>query len=519
MTALGIILDQNIPVKRGKNSKLPHTIWLLGCIAGLLFLPASIVPISQERLPHTGPLTVPENCSSPVDKAWIAKVDRIKWVAYSAPNPNTEKGFFQPTKEVILQNLLALKKAGFTGLITYGSVGIMGREFPEMARSLGFNGIIMGIWNPKGGSELQNAINASALPIVLGYGIGNEGLSEANARYSVDDLCSAITAIHTGTGKPAATSEDIEAYYRQPELLSVGDWVFPISHPYWHFTKYPLDAIQWEKIQYASLLKQTDRYIFFKEVGLPTDGAFGLSETNQDIFYRGLAKTDVHFAYFEGFDQPSKNYAAVEPHWGLFHSNQSPKLLALNLMGYRSIGSTGAYDGWMLECTRSSGTGCSTNTAGETISVGRDAQGRLYRAMLSFNAAPLPDHAIISSVSIKVRSAGVVGSDPFIEFQGLKLDVCASNFALDQHLRPADFQAASICHEAGSFEDSPDHGWYLADLPREAFRYINSGGTTRFRLRFGNTLSSIMGTSYIEFYSGDAIDIYRPLLVVSYSVP
>ena len=44
---------------------------------------------------------------------------------------------------------------------------------------------------------------------------------------------------------------------------------------------------------------QTDRYVFFKEVGLPTAGAFGLSEANQDLYYRGLARTDVHFAYFE----------------------------------------------------------------------------------------------------------------------------------------------------------------------------------------------------------------------------
>ena len=221
-------------------------LWFILSIASLLCVPASTA-VSSHLPEAQQAASLPADCSRPVDVTWIEKVDRIRWVAYSSPNPNPDGSYYQPTAADIYRDLLALKKANFTGLITYGSAGIMGKQFLTIAQSLGYQGIIMGIWNPRSQDELNNARNAASLSIVLGYGVGNEGLSGPRARYSSTDLCSAISDLHAGTGKPATTSEDIEAYYRQPELLNAGDWVFPISHPYWHFTKYALDAIQWEQ--------------------------------------------------------------------------------------------------------------------------------------------------------------------------------------------------------------------------------------------------------------------------------
>ena len=279
---------------------------------------------------------VPSNCSSPVSQAWADKINSIRWIAYSSPNQNPGQGYYQPTADTIYQELTVLRKANFTGLITYGSTGIMGKQFIDIAQSLGFKGIIMGIWSPTNQSELNNATIAAKSPIVLGYGIGNEGLSGGvKDQYAISELCLAMASLRISTGKPVATSEDVETYYWRPELFSVGDWLFPIVHPYWHFTKYARDAIEWEQIEYTNLLARTNLFVFFKEVGLPTDGASGLSEANQDLYYRGLVQTNVRFAYFEAFDQPSKNYAAVEPHWGIFNANLTPKLLAWNLMGYQ----------------------------------------------------------------------------------------------------------------------------------------------------------------------------------------
>ncbi len=367
---------------------------LLGVPASTAIFPSSDLPDQTERLAQLD--FIPPSCSQPVTQSWIQKVNSIKWVAYSSPNPDPSGGYHQPAAGAIYSDLQTLKKAGFTGLITYGSSGIMGKQFLTIAASLGYQGILMGIWSPTNQPELNSAVNAAAMPIVLGYSIGNEGLGDSHSRYSVPDLCSAISDLRAHTGKPVTTSEDIEVYYRWPQLLSVGDWLFPISHPYWHFTKYASDAILWEQHQYDALLDQTDRYVFFKEVGLPTAGAFGLSEANQDLYYRGLARTDVQFAYFEGFDQPSKAGASVEPHWGIFHSDLSPKLLAWNLMGYRLFSPDVGSKAWVQDCSRKSEDDCTLHLAGTLLSVGDDLGDRQYRSFLSFNTAGLPDHAVIT---------------------------------------------------------------------------------------------------------------------------
>ena len=79
----------------------------------------------------------PTNCSLPVNEEWIAKASAIRWVAYSSPNAVSSQGSYRQTIESIHKDLMALKKAGFNGLVTYGSAGIMGKVFPTIAQSLG----------------------------------------------------------------------------------------------------------------------------------------------------------------------------------------------------------------------------------------------------------------------------------------------------------------------------------------------------------------------------------------------
>ena len=325
-------------------------LWLILSITGLILL-SSLVHFNFIRQPQEAETFGPyfPYCSDPVDSKWIAKVNRIKWVAYSSPNPNTEPGFFQPSPETIRKDLLTLKKAGFSGLVTYSSFGVMGNDFPYIANELGFKGIIMGVWDPDNQSELNNAKEASRLPSVLGYSIGNEGLYRSKGdRYTVPELCEAIMSLRASTGKPVTTSEETDDFEDHPYLFHVGDWVFANAHPYWHATKYAERAVGWEVKKYRQLTGQSNRFVFFREVGLPTFGAFGLSETNHDEFYRRLAETDVRFVYFEGFDQPSKDHNSVEPYWGIFRFDQSPKLAAWNLMGVRPFTSSCSYDGLVL---------------------------------------------------------------------------------------------------------------------------------------------------------------------------
>lgn len=458
----------------------------------------------------------PTNCSLPVDEEWIAKVSDIRWVTYSSPNAVSSRGSYQLTVESIQKDLMALKKAGFSGLVTYGSAGIMGRALPTIAQSLGYQGLIMGIWNPSNQNELNNARNASALPIVMGYGIGNEGLYQNRERYTIPELCSAISDLRSGTGKPVATSEEIDDYAFHPELLFVGDWLFPNAHPYWHSTKYPMDAVEWQTTRYNDMVENTDRSIFFKEVGLPTSGAPGLSEKNHDLYYRKLAKTNVRFVYFEGFDQPSKANSSVEPHWGIFNAARKPKLLGWNLMGYRLFTSNGVNDGMIRECSETSGTGCEVDASSEILTVGDDPSNRQVRGFLSFNTSSLPDDAVITSIRLKVRVEGFAGN-PFDKRRQLKVDACPY-FGSSAKLQPADFQAGESCVDAGAFDGKPVNGWYIADLD-PAVLLINLNGVTQFRLRYSLDDDNDQRTDYVKLYSGDADNASKPMLVLRYSIP
>ncbi|GAB4503797.1 MAG: hypothetical protein Fur0043_07890 [Anaerolineales bacterium] len=294
---------------------------------------------AYRTLSRKSPVILPLECSQPVDAEWVARVRGIRWVAYSSPTPAASL-----TAETIARDLLALKQAGFSGLVTYGSLGKMGMPFLDIAQEVGFEGVIMGIWSPGSQGELRNARQAAALPIVMGYSIGNEGLYQLRERYSLQELCHAIASLREDTAKPVATSEEIDDYLLYPELRLVGDWLFPISHSYWHAVKYALPAVKWQQVYYAALSEKTNRFILLKEVGLPSAGAYGLSEANQELFYRELAKTEIPFVYFEAFDQPGKTFSSVEPHWGLFHANRTPKALAWNLMGYRVLPPQGTFD-------------------------------------------------------------------------------------------------------------------------------------------------------------------------------
>ncbi|WP_143288313.1 hypothetical protein [Calothrix rhizosoleniae] len=263
--------------------------------------------------------------------AWEEQVSRIVWVAYSPTNANPHKGI-EATAKSIREDLAVLRQAGFTGLVTYGASGIMGREFPKIAQSEGFQGLIMGIWNPSSSEEMAMAKAAAKNPIILGFCVGNEGLM--TRRYKLSTLSQVMENLRSATGKPVTTTEVIEKY-KDKNFLILGDWVFPNVHPYFHNLLDSDAAVRWTKGVYEDIKRRSDRFVLFKEVGLPTtgDSQGKLSEAAQERYYLELAKTDVSFVYFEAYDQPWKTHLPVEPHWGIFRSERTPKRLGWRLMG------------------------------------------------------------------------------------------------------------------------------------------------------------------------------------------
>jgi hypothetical protein len=185
-----------------------------------------------------------------------------------------------------------------------------------------------------------------------------------------------------------------------------------------------------------------------------------------------------------------------------------------------SFYSVGARDGWILESTESSNTGGTLNSTTTTFNLGDDDKDRQYRAILSFNTAALPDNAVITKVTLRIRKQGSVGTNPFTILGGLRVDIRKPYFGTATGLQINDFQAAATISVASTFKTTPVFNWYNAIIGSTGFPYINKTGTTQFRLRFAKDDNDDMGADYMKFLSGNIADIgLRPALVIEYYVP
>lgn len=271
---------------------------------------------------------------------------RSCWVAYTPTHYDPTASPMQwPSEEDVRRDLRVLRSAGFDGLVTYGS-NYRDRNAPEqmldiprLAQEAGFEGMIIGVWDPTDDDELAAAERASRYPVVAGYSVGNEGL---DVRYDLKTLTEVMDGLRRETGKPVTTAEQAGDYYENSPLWSIGDWTFPNAHPYFAGRRDPQDAVAWTERVYDGLAPVSDKPLVFKEVGLPSGGDLNLDEARQDQYYRLLGETDVEYVVFEAFDAPWKHLGEPgpggaysgpdpEPHWGVFTSLRTPKQAAAGI--------------------------------------------------------------------------------------------------------------------------------------------------------------------------------------------
>ena len=188
--------------------------------------------------------------------------------------------------------------------------------------------------------------------------------------------------------------------------------------------------------------------------------------------------------------------------------------------GKLTLSSTGAQDGWILESTETSGVGGTMNAIQPTFAVGDDNLDRQGLSILSFNTAGLPDNAVIKSVTLKIRGAGVVGTDPFTTHGNILVDVRKGAFSGNAALQLQDFQALASRNGVLTMKNNPVGGWYSGAMGAANFAYINKTGLTQFRLRFAEDDNDDRASDYLKFHSGDcATAAYRPKLIVTYITP
>jgi len=179
--------------------------------------------------------------------------------------------------------------------------------------------------------------------------------------------------------------------------------------------------------------------------------------------------------------------------------------------------SQGANDGWVLESTETSGVGGSLDSIATTFRVGDDAADKQYRGIVSFNTASLPDNAVITKVTLKVKKQGLTGTDPFTTHGTLMAAIRKPYFGSAVTLANSDFQAA-LSKQVG-FNSTPVSNWYSTNNNPVIWPYVNLTGTTQFRVRFTKDDNDDLGADYVRFYSGNASAVYRPQLIVEYYVP
>jgi hypothetical protein len=182
--------------------------------------------------------------------------------------------------------------------------------------------------------------------------------------------------------------------------------------------------------------------------------------------------------------------------------------------------SVGTYDGWALELNENANTGGSVNATGTVIKIGDDAFKRQSVAVLHFNTASysIPPTAIIYRAILKIRRQSISGTNPFLSFGTLNVDMRKPSFGTAA-LAPSDFQAAAGRSFVATFGRTPVNGWYEATLNSTGKAYLNKNGPTQFRLYFklGDNNNAI--ADFVSVYSGNASLALRPVLAIEYYVP
>ena len=183
--------------------------------------------------------------------------------------------------------------------------------------------------------------------------------------------------------------------------------------------------------------------------------------------------------------------------------------------------SIAAQDAWVLESSETSNVGGSINSSATTFYLGDSATKQQYRSLLSFNTASLPDTAVITGVTLKVRQQAIVGGgNPVSIFGGFMADI-KNGFFGTTVLQPGDFQAAASA-SYGPFALAPVGGWYSINLTA-AKAYINklatNSGLTQIRLRFKLDDNNNEIANYLSLFSGNAPAGSQPQLVITYYAP
>ncbi len=186
-----------------------------------------------------------------------------------------------------------------------------------------------------------------------------------------------------------------------------------------------------------------------------------------------------------------------------------------------SFKSTASYDGGIVESSEDSGVGGSVNSTLTTFKLGDSDVDRQYRAILHFDTSSLPDEAIVSKATLKIKRYNIVGDNPFVSLNNIVIAIRRGAFYSNPVLQRIDFRAFANLNFAGTIPNTPTiDGWYAGIFKYAALPFFNLTGSTQVRLRYYLDDDDDMSADYIRFYSGNhPYGTYQPILEVEYYIP
>lgn len=291
--------------------------------------------------------TAAECPASPADTEQLqTTMAQGRLVSYQPTSLKVLGGQLTEASEASIRADLEVLRPYFDGLITYGAQNGAER-IPDVAASLNFKTVIVGVWNPDNSKEIANAIAAWERnpKIVGGVSLGNEII--LGKRGSWTTLRKALIDVRARAPRLALTvTEAFAQFLNEPgakPVFSQMDFMLVNVHPVfepWFKNAKPFNWADFV-VRVAGRLA-TEAFcgpILIKETGVPTRPAsLGYTAEKQRLFYRALQSQMKPsriraFSYFVPFDAPWLADAPnpiAGPHpeenfWGLFTKDRIPK--------------------------------------------------------------------------------------------------------------------------------------------------------------------------------------------------
>ena len=219
-------------------------------------------------------------------------------------------------------------------------------------------------------------------------------------------------------------------------------------------------------------------------------------------------------------DAASNNAVLTLPSPGVAGSLGANKAIVILTTTMIQLKSAGVQDGWVLETSEVSNQGGAIEAMATSFLLGDTATRQQYRAILGFNTASLPDNAVITGVTLRIKKQSITGTNPFTTHQKIAVDIRQGAFGTSGALQATDFQATASKQAVGMIANNPQTGgWYVSNLRPVAYPVINRTGITQLRLRFQTDDDNDAIADFIRFYSGNSTAANKPVLVIEYYVP